>query len=131
MTAKVLVLLSIAVTGGNDAQVGQQPTATFFVATDGNDAWSGKSAAPNAQKTDGPFATLARARDALREVKVKQSTPLTVMVRGGKYFLEETLALGEQDGGTRECPITYTAYPNEKPILSGGQRVAGWKPYQG
>ena len=131
MTGAILVLLSMVVTGGDDVQVGRQPAATFFVATNGNDAWSGKLAAPNGQKTDGPFATLGRARNALREVKTKQSGPLTIMVRGGKYFLSETLVLGGQDGGTRECPITYTAYPGEKPILSGGQRVTGWKPYQG
>ena len=34
-----------------------QDTA-FHVATNGNDAWSGKMAAPNADKTDGPFATV-------------------------------------------------------------------------
>ena len=32
--------------------------ATFFVATKGNDGWSGKLAEPNGAKTDGPFATL-------------------------------------------------------------------------
>ena len=30
----------------------------FYVAPNGNDAWSGKMAAPNADKTDGPFATV-------------------------------------------------------------------------
>jgi parallel beta-helix repeat protein len=28
-------------------------------------------------------------------------------------------------------PITYRPYGNEEPILSGGRRVTGWKPYQG
>ena len=37
-----------------------QDTA-FYVAPNGNDAWSGRLAAPNADKTDGPFATLERA----------------------------------------------------------------------
>ena len=40
--------------------------ADFYVATDGNDAWSGTLASPNAEKSDGPFATLQRARDAVR-----------------------------------------------------------------
>ena len=30
----------------------KDPGATFFVSKDGNDAWSGKSAQPNAEKTD-------------------------------------------------------------------------------
>jgi len=38
--------------------------ATFFVAPDGNDGWTGKLPAPSAERPDGPFATLQRARDA-------------------------------------------------------------------
>ena len=105
----------------------------FYVATDGDDGWSGKLAAPHADRTDGPFATLVRARDAIRETKAGQplDAPVTVLVRGGKYYLDETLVLGSEDSGTRECPITYQAYPGEKPILSGGRKVDGWEPYQG
>ncbi len=107
--------------------------ATFFVAVNGNDGWSGKSSAPNADRTDGPFATLVRAREAIREMKPKEGLkePVTVMVRGGKYFVERTLVLEFEDSGTRDCPITYTAYPGEKPVLSGGRKVEGWKPYKG
>lgn len=45
-----------------------QPTghATYYVATNGSDAWSGTLAEPNPEKTNGPFATLTRARDAVR-----------------------------------------------------------------
>ena len=43
--------------------------ATLYVATDGNDAWTGKLAAPNAERSDGPLATLAKARDAVRALK--------------------------------------------------------------
>ena len=46
--------------------------ATFYVATNGNDGWSGKLLEPNALKTDGPFATLGRARDAVREWKASK-----------------------------------------------------------
>ena len=61
----------------------------FFVATDGNDDWSGNRSAPNEEGTDGPFASLGRAQKAVRELKVQKGLkkPITVMVRGGKYFL--------------------------------------------
>ena len=42
------------------------PRADFFVATAGNDGWTGKLAAPNAAGSDGPFATLDRARQTVR-----------------------------------------------------------------
>lgn len=37
-------------------------TADFYIAPNGNDAWSGTLAAPNTSATDGPFATLSRAQ---------------------------------------------------------------------
>jgi len=108
--------------------------ALLYVATNGNDAWSGKLPEPNRQRTDGPFATLVRARDAIRELKKAAGglhQPVTIMVRGGKYYLRDKLILRAEDSGTQECPITYTAYAGEQPILSGGRRITGWKPYQG
>ena len=110
----------------------QQPGAAFFVSTQGNDDWSGSLAEPNETGTDGPFATLARARNALREARAGSSPQeaVTVMVRGGKYYLDQTLILGPQDGGTREAPVIYIAYPGELPIISGGVRVTNWQPYR-
>jgi len=129
----ITVVLSLIIVSNTVTQFNQEAKATFFVATTGSDAWSGKLPEPNAQKTDGPFATLARARDAVREMKAKKALkePVTIMVRSGKYFLEQTLVLGSEDSGTQDCPITYTAYPGEKPILSGGRKLSGWKPYKG
>ena len=36
-------------------------TADFYIASEGNDAWSGRLPEPTAAGTDGPFATLTRA----------------------------------------------------------------------
>jgi len=108
-------------------------SVTFYVAINGNDNWSGKLAAPDATRSDGPFATLFGARNALRVLR-SQGSPArsaTVLVRGGKYYLTETFVLGSQDSGTREHPIAYRAYPGEKPILSGGRRIEAWRPYRG
>src|SRR5947209_3120881 len=66
-------------------------SATFYVATNGFDGWSGKSAAPNAAKSDGPFASLERARNEIRQLK--KNEPLTdgatVFVRSGIYSLAQ------------------------------------------
>jgi len=116
------------------ARMKAKEQATFYVATDGNDAWSGKLPAPNAGKTDGPFATLRRARDAVRELKAAKdglTQPVTVMVRGGKYYLESAFDLTAADSGTAEAPVAYTAYPGETPVISGGRRIIGWEPHAG
>ena len=104
----------------------------LYVATNGNDAWSGSLPAPNADGTDGPHATLTRARDAIRELKaagpLKQ--PVTVMIRGGTYYLAQPLSFGPEDSGSADCPITYAAYQAERPVLSGGRVITGWQPYR-
>ncbi len=105
----------------------EQPHAAFFVATNGNDEWSGRLAAPTPDRTDGPFRTLERARDALR--RLKQTHPeadLTVMVRGGTYYLPTPLILTPDDSGTKERPVRFFAYPGETPVLSGGRPITGW-----
>jgi hypothetical protein len=105
----------------------------LFVALDGNDAWSGTLPSPGADKTDGPFATLARARDEIREQKAagKGGVPFEVSIRGGVYCLNETFTLTGEDSGSPDAPIVYQAYLGEKPVLVGGRRVTGFVPHKG
>ncbi|NOZ20194.1 MAG: hypothetical protein GXP25_03805 [Planctomycetes bacterium] len=103
--------------------------ADYFVAPDGSDAWSGRLAVPNADKTDGPFATIEGARDAIR--KLPKTKPVTVLIRGGVYRLDKPILFAPQDSGTAAAPVTYAAYPGEKPILSGGREITGWKKQSG
>ncbi|OGV68834.1 MAG: hypothetical protein A3K19_01755 [Lentisphaerae bacterium RIFOXYB12_FULL_65_16] len=104
-------------------------TADYVVATNGNDAWSGKLAAPNAARTDGPLATLAGARDAVRRGRAggALAQPVTVLVRDGVYRLSEPLTFTPEDSGSDTCPVTYAAYPGERPVISGGREITGWR----
>ncbi len=126
MTILTIGVMAMAVTKGR----GQIEGATFYVASDGNDAWSGKLATPNRRKTDGPFATLRRALEVVRELKRNQGgvlkQPVTVHLRGGTYFLNEPIFITPEHSGTEKCPVTIAAYRNEKPIISGGRRIEGW-----
>lgn len=94
---------------------------TYYVAPDGNDAWSGCLPAPNAARTDGPFATLPRTQQAVRSCSV--GTPVRVELRDGVYRLEAPLVFTGAD-----APTTYAAYLGERPVISGGVRVTGWQP---
>ncbi len=111
----------------------QGAQADFYVATNGDDAWSGRLPDPNAVGTDGPFATLTRARDAIRQLKTADglTAPVTVMVRGGTYYIHEPFILSPEDSGTEDCPITYMAYPGGKPVFSGGKEITGWQRGEG
>jgi hypothetical protein len=106
----------------------------FFVAPNGRDTWSGTLPEPNATATDGPLASLAGARNAIRQLKraFGGQLPCSVRVhlRGGRYPLAEPFVLGPEDGGTPDFQVTYTAYRGETPVLSGGRVITGWKPYK-
>ncbi|WP_434624212.1 carbohydrate-binding domain-containing protein [Azospirillum sp. B2RO_4] len=103
-----------------DAPINQTPVPTaptkpaFYVAANGKDTWSGKLAAPNADGTDGPFASLEKAQAAMRA----SSTIDTTYVREGTYHLTKTLELTSLDNGH-----SFQNYPGEKPVLSGGEVV--------
>lgn len=97
----------------------------LYVASDGNDGWSGRLAEANPARTDGPFATLARAQVEVR--RLKAAGAVRVLVRGGTYFLQQPLVLQPQDSGSRERPVVYAACPGERPVFSGGRRIAGWQ----
>jgi len=97
----------------------------FYVAPDGADDNAGTEAAP--------FATLSRARDAIRALKAgaELKGPVTVHVRAGAYELEETFALGPEDAGTEAAPIVYRGYKDERPVLLGGKQIAGFTAHEG
>jgi hypothetical protein len=133
-----VLVLGLLVVAGNATPAGEAKAgnaqADFFVAPNGHDGWSGRLAAPNDDKTDGPFTTLARARDAVRAMKRRDGDlkrNVRVLVRGGTYALAEPLTLGPEDSGSEQHSIAYEAYPGEKPVLSGGRAIAGWKRAQG
>lgn len=101
-------------------------TADVFVSPSGNDAWSGRLAAPAAG--DGPVLTLRRAQELVRERR--RQTPgqaVTVLVRGGVYELAEPLVLTPEDSGSEAAPVRYAAYPGETPVVSGGVQLTGWQ----
>ncbi len=100
------------------------PAAELYVALDGNDANSGAKEAP--------FRSIERARQAVREqVAAQPRSSVLVLLRGGVYELAQPLTFGPEDSGTETCAVTYAAYPGETVVLSGGQRIAGWKRAEG
>jgi hypothetical protein len=105
-------------------------SADLYVSPAGNDAWSGRLDAPNAAKTDGPLATLDRARLAVRELRAKEpqrQKAIVVAIRGGMYPLAKTLVFEPADSGSPASPVIYQAYGDERPLLSAGVRITGWE----
>lgn len=106
-----------------------EPALTLYVSPHGNDGWSGALPAPNSENTDGPFATLERARDYLREfrpVARLKAGPIEVRIAGGIYERNASFELAEQDGGSEHAPVIYAAMEGQVARLVGGRRVPGF-----
>ena len=109
----------------------QTPSADFYVSPNGSDTWSGTLAIPDAQASDGPFATLAQARDAVRALKETKSEDIVVFIREGTYELKKTVVFGLEDSGVGDSTVTYAAYPSETPIFSSGLKIDNWEQVTG
>jgi hypothetical protein len=82
---------------------------TYYVATDGKDTHDGLT-------SQAPFRTIQKAAEVMQPGD-------TCMIRGGEYR-EKIVPL--RGGSSVEARITYRAYRNEKPVIKGSERVAGW-----
>jgi hypothetical protein len=104
---------------------------TLYLAPNGNDGWSGRAAVPNVEQTDGPVATLERARDAIRAMKSVDGLPdggVIVELAGGIYERSTAFELKHEDSGEEDAVIVYRAAPGTEVRLVGGKIVAGWQP---
>jgi hypothetical protein len=95
----------------------------FHVAVTGSDEGPGTA--------EQPFATVERARNAVRAIERREDgalkQPVPVWIHGGTYRLTQPLRFAPEDSGAAQCPVTYSAFGDERPVLSGGQVLTGRK----
>ncbi|MBN2313289.1 MAG: right-handed parallel beta-helix repeat-containing protein [Sedimentisphaerales bacterium] len=107
------VLLTVSVRTATGQVTGIEKN-TFYVALNGNDSWSGRLSKPNADRTDGPFATLHAA--------CRLAPSGNVIVQAGQYFFDEPLVLDH-----RTADLTIESAPGANVCLFGGRKIEGWK----
>jgi hypothetical protein len=118
-----LALLAAILTGNGALHSGESrpqrttdPSISFHVDPLGDDSNPGTLARP--------FATLERARDAIRERRrASGGLPAggaTVTLAGGTHRRTASFELTAEDSGTEAAPIVYASAPGETAVLSGG-----------
>lgn len=111
------------------SHVVQPGDGRYFISTQGNDSWTGRFSEPNKALDDGPFKSFEKCRDEIR--RARKSGELKggakVFVRGGNYHLKSAFILESEDSGIAESPLVISSYPGEKVLVSGGQRIDGFK----
>ncbi len=98
-------------------------TLDFYISPTGEDCYAGTK--------DCPFATLGRARDAIRTSGRLGKDTITVHLLPGVFYLPETLVFTSADSGTENAPVVYQGEPGGEAVISGGLRLdLKWTPYQ-
>ncbi len=101
----------------------QAAAAEFYVAVNGSDE--------NPGTAEAPFQTLKKAQAAVRAALPTANEGITVRLRGGTYYLSETLEFTPADSGAAGKPVTYAGADGETAVISGAVVLAPeWKPYQ-
>jgi hypothetical protein len=94
------------------------PNGPIYVSPTGDDSNPGTLARP--------VRTLTKARDVARTLIGTMTADVSVYVRGGTYPLTSTLTFSNADSGTGGFYVKYMAYPDERPLITGGQPIKGW-----
>ena len=93
---------------------------TVYVSPDGDDGLTGS--------IDAPLASLAGARDRVRQLRLQGKTVDEVIFAGGTYWIDKPVSFEEADSGSSQTPIVYRAMPGKQVRFSGGAKVTGWSP---
>ena len=94
----------------------------FYIAPNGSDANPGTKSKP--------FATLERARDAVRKLRQGQKAAgsnINIIIRGGDYLRTNALELTAADSGTAESPVIWQAMEGEHARFLGGRKLSGFQ----
>lgn len=94
--------------------------AEIYVAGNGSDR--------NPGSREKPLATLDAARNKVRGMR----GTVSVLVRGGTYYLAKPIVFGPEDSRGAGQAVTYKAYPGEKVTISGAAAVpVKWLEHEG
>lgn len=103
------------------AATASTPPRLFYVATNGDDRWSGRESAANPQKTDGPLFSLSAALQRSRQARRNGAKEVQILLRGGTFTLGDPLVLTAEDSG-----LVIAACRHESPVISGRTVIRGW-----
>jgi hypothetical protein len=105
--------------GGAGTPDGGVTNGAVYVSPGGDDSNPGTLAEP--------VKTLAKAQDLVRALNGTMTSDITVYLRAGTYPLTSTVTFANPDSGKNGFYVKYMAYPGERPLITGGLPITGWK----
>lgn len=113
--AAIIILLLLTA-----MQLVATPTNFYVDPVNGNNSNTGTS-------TAAAFKTIGKARETVQTINKTMNGDIIVNLRGGNYFLPNTLLFDQNDGGFKGFKVIYKNFKNEYPIISGGRQIVDWK----
>ncbi|MBP3359246.1 MAG: hypothetical protein J6N52_00195 [Clostridia bacterium] len=117
----MLLVCTMITHGVMTADVSAAETVMFFVATDGSDTNDGSISAP--------FATIEKAKEAIKALSFVPEGGVVVNLREGEYKIDRSVNFTQADSGREGAPIVYRGYNNEKVVLSGSENLC-WEKFE-
>ncbi len=102
-------------------------SAEIWVSPSGSDQNPGTKEKP-LQNID---IAIRKAREMRRLAAAGVPGGIFINLKGGTYTLDETLFIRPEDAGTAGSPTVIQAAPGERPVISGGTEIGGWKKLSG
>ena len=99
----------------------QQQNAVWkelYVAPGGSDSNAGTKSAP--------FATIAGANAAIKNLRSQMKGDIIVNVASGYYQISEPIVISSDGAGANGYRVIYRGDNSDMPVISGGVQVSGW-----
>ncbi|MFR9650863.1 MAG: right-handed parallel beta-helix repeat-containing protein [Rikenellaceae bacterium] len=94
-------------------------STTIYVSPSGNDSAKGT--------LDAPLKSITAAQSMVRSAVASGAKgDIEVVMRGGRYEVDRTVVLSFPDV-PKDGTLTFKSYGDERPVLSAGREVTGWK----
>lgn len=106
-----------------------QASLDLYVSPTGSDTNNGLVPNPGSG-SDGPFATIEKARQYLKVLRRTTGVPhpVTIYMRGGVYRMPTGVEFEGEDSGIAGSSMTVRNYPGEVPYLRGSIEIDNWEP---
>lgn len=94
----------------------------IYVSPNGND--------DNQGSKNTPLASIEGARNMIRTLRHDdnfKSDTIFVEILPGTYFISHAINLTDADGGSKDAPVIFRGDKNNRPIISGGRNIKGFK----
>ncbi len=115
-------------TYASEDSIEKNDVITIHVSPEGNNTWTGRTASPD-ESGNGPLASLAGARDAVRNLIQSETitSDIHVLFAPGTYEVTEPTVFSPEDTAPEGYTISYAGTLEDDVLFHGGKVIESWE----